>query len=83
MRTLENFPALVTYNKCYSVGDRKSFSSITTWLKQISEQSEENIPKVLVGNKCDLQYPLRLVSTEEGKLLAAKHDLQFIETSAQ
>lgn len=59
----------------YSVGDRKSFSNITGWLKQLNDHVEGSLPKVLVGNKCDLLHPLRLVSTEEGKLLASKHNL--------
>lgn len=36
-----------------------------------------------MGNKCDLSEKERVVSTEEGKLLAQKYQMPFVETSAQ
>lgn len=65
------------------MGERKSFNGIANWISQINDNNEENIPRVLVGNKCDLIAPERTVTTEEGKMLAGKYGLAFIETSAQ
>lgn len=39
---------------CYSVEDRESFNSIAIWIKQIKKYSEEQLPILIVGNKCDL-----------------------------
>jgi Ras-related protein Rab-8A len=36
-----------------------------------------------VGNKCDLPQTERIVSTEEGILLAEKYKVPFLETSAK
>jgi small GTP-binding protein len=38
----------------YSINDRKSFNSVQNWLIQIAEHNGENLSKVIVGNKCDL-----------------------------
>lgn len=37
----------------FSVTERKTFNSLTNWIKQINDTQPENIPKVIVGNKCD------------------------------
>lgn len=59
------------------MSDRKSFNNINNWVTQIADNSDEKIAKVLVGNKCDLKEPERVVTTEEGKNLAAKHKMLF------
>ncbi len=65
----------------YSVGDRKSFNSVTNWLEVLKEIGNSQMHICLVGNKSDLTTG-REVSTDEGKALAAQHNLKFIETSA-
>ena len=37
-----------------SADDEKSFNQILEWKKFVESQIEENIPKFLVQNKCDL-----------------------------
>jgi GTPase SAR1 family protein len=49
----------------YSVIDKKSFLGVHDWMKQIAEQSDENVCKILIANKCDLESE-RQVTTEEG-----------------
>ena len=67
----------------YSVTDRSSFNNISKWINQIDEQNEEQIPKVLVGNKADVNQVERVVSLQEGQQLAERYKLPFFETSAK
>ena len=66
----------------FDLSDKKSFISITEWLKQIEKHAKENVFKFLVGNKSDL-VDERQVSYEEAKQYADEHDLPYIETSAK
>jgi len=68
----------------YDVTDRKSFVSISGWLKSVRQISKES-KVLLLGNKCDLRSSSSLnhsiVSTEEGKRFADENDLLFAEIS--
>jgi len=61
----------------YSVTDRNSFNNIVKWINQIDEQNEEQIAKVLVGNKADVNQIERVVSVQEGQSLADRFKLPF------
>lgn len=45
----------------YSIADRKSFENIKTWMKMVDENSDPNISKIIIGNKCDLSATDRKV----------------------
>jgi small GTP-binding protein len=66
----------------YSVCDRDSFTSLTTWLEMVDSHATDRIATMLVGNKCDMAGE-RLVETAEGRELAEKRGLLFYETSAK
>ena len=66
----------------FDLSDKKSFISITEWLKQIEKHAKENVLKFLVGNKSDLVEE-RMVSFDEAKQYAEEHELPYIETSAK
>ena len=66
----------------FDLSNKKSFISITDWLKQIEKHAKENVFKFLVGNKYDL-IEEREVSYEEAKQYADEHSLPYIETSAK
>jgi len=66
----------------YDVTEQKSFNNITKWLKEIDTFAGPTVQKLLVGNKCDLQSE-RAVTTEQGKELAGKLNIPFVETSAK
>lgn len=66
----------------FDITNKKSFLSITEWLKQIEKHAKENVFKFLVGNKSDLAEE-RKVTFEEAKEYADSHDLPYIETSAK
>jgi len=38
----------------YSVTDRKSFDEISDWMYQINNKNDDNTPKIIIGNKCDV-----------------------------
>lgn len=66
----------------YDVSDEKSFANIQNWAKNVEEYACEGVMKILVGNKCDIEER-RVISTEQGKELAAQLGMQFMETSAK
>ncbi|KFZ62853.1 Ras-like family member 11B, partial [Podiceps cristatus] len=68
----------------YSICDRASFNILPLkiqFIKAAKEgQSQEKVPIVIVGNKRDLHHR-RVVSSEEGRLLALSLDCGFYEVS--
>lgn len=71
----------------YSVSSRKSFDLIPELWKEIKTLKAqmglwEPFQICLIGNKIDLEHP-RVVSTEEGKALAAKLGCGFEECSTR
>ena len=51
-------------------------------MSEVEKHASDNISRILVGNKCDLEDK-RQVSTEEGKELAEHYNVRFMETSAK
>ena len=51
------------------------------WLKQIRKYAEEDLPVIIVGNKCDLTR--RQVLEKEGQTVADMYKLDFVEASAK
>ena len=68
----------------YDLTDEESFKKIETWYENLSRDSNNILPIVLIGNKSDLKED-RVVSTEEGKELAKKLKIEnhFFETSCK
>ncbi len=66
----------------YDISNRESFLNMKTWLSDIERVADKNVKKILVGNKCDINDTLRVVSTQEGKKFANSIGIDFIETSA-
>lgn len=66
----------------YDITRRRSFENIAKWLRNIDEHAKEDVIKLLVGNKCDMQHK-RAVKREEGEKLADEYDMSFFETSAK
>ncbi len=52
----------------YDITDRQSFKDIENWLAEVDKFGNENVVKLLVGNKSDLENN-RQVKTEEGNNL--------------
>ena len=66
----------------YDITNRDSFKNLESWLIEIEKNASENVLKVLVGNKNDLEQD-RVISYEEGKNFANRNGMEFIETSAK
>lgn len=65
----------------YAINERETFEDIQNWIKQIKMHASDNVVKVLVGNKIDIND--RRVSYDEGAQLAADLGVRFFETSAK
>eukprot|EP01080_Neovahlkampfia_damariscottae_P007819 gene7819-12292_t len=66
----------------YDVTDEQSFQNIRNWMNNIEEHAAENVNKILLGNKCDLQEK-KVVDTGRGQALADEYNILFLETSAK
>jgi len=66
----------------YDVTCEKSFENIRQWLRNIEQHASEDVQKLLLGNKCDMEHK-RVVSTERGASLASECGIKFYETSAK
>ncbi|XP_057688336.1 ras and EF-hand domain-containing protein isoform X2 [Corythoichthys intestinalis] len=68
----------------YDVTCEKSFLSVREWVDMIEDMSQEDIPIMLIGNKCDLrQGASNSVPTSYGEKLAMTYNTLFCETSAK
>lgn len=75
MRTGEGFLCV------FAVNNKRSFEDIHVFRQQIKRVKDaDEVPMVLVGNKCDLQ---RTVMPMEAHELATSYGIPFIETSAK
>ncbi|CDS14524.1 Putative Ras family, other [Lichtheimia ramosa] len=67
----------------YSITARSTFERIERFREQIFRVKDvENVPMMLVGNKCD-RVTEREVTREEGMMMARRMGCEFIETSAK
>merc|ERR1711998_564925 len=66
----------------YDVTDDKSFNNIRTWMRNIDQHANEQVVKILLGNKCDMPDK-KMVTYEQGENLAKEFGIQFFETSAK
>eukprot|EP01129_Flabellula_baltica_P005043 TRINITY_DN17_c0_g2_i1.p1 TRINITY_DN17_c0_g2~~TRINITY_DN17_c0_g2_i1.p1 ORF type:complete len:199 (+),score=47.20 TRINITY_DN17_c0_g2_i1:39-599(+) len=67
----------------YAITSRSSFDEINTFKEQITRvKDKDNVPMVLVGNKCDLAEE-RQVPTTEAQDMAKAWGIPCFETSAK
>lgn len=45
----------------YDISDRPSFENVNNWMNEVNSNSSPNICKMLIGNKCDLDFEKRTV----------------------
>lgn len=65
----------------YDITNSKSFDNIQKWLRNIDEHANEDVEKMIVGNKCDME-DRRIIPKERGEAIARENDIRFMETSA-
>lgn len=66
-------------NSLYNVSPVASLSPAREQIKRVKDS--DDVPMVLVGNKCDL--PARTVDTRQAQELARSYGIPYIETSAK
>eukprot|EP00300_Choanocystis_sp_HF-7_P036562 c52423_g1_i1.p1 GENE.c52423_g1_i1~~c52423_g1_i1.p1 ORF type:complete len:194 (-),score=46.23 c52423_g1_i1:82-663(-) len=66
----------------YNVVDRASFASLDARIQEFLSLRRDKFPMIILGNKCDLAAE-RVVSKEEGQMLANQYNCDFFETSAK
>jgi Ras-related protein Rab-10 len=66
----------------YDITNAKSFENISKWLRNISEHATEDVEKLILGNKCDME-DRRVVPRDRGEAIAREHNIPFLETSAK
>ena len=65
----------------YDITNINSFEGVKDWIKE-SEDYDNNIQKILLGNKCDLS-DTREVQKEDAEIFCNEKKIDFFETSAK
>ncbi|OHT12441.1 Ras-related protein Rab-22A [Tritrichomonas foetus] len=66
----------------FDITSRKSFESLACWIDLLKDTAGDDVPFIIVGNKCDLEQSDRDVSYEEAFEFAKKYETINYETSA-
>ena len=66
----------------YDITDTESFNNVKVWLSEIDRYASENVDKLLVGNKSDLESA-RQVTKKIAQEFAETLNVNCIETSAK
>ncbi|XP_033901735.3 ras and EF-hand domain-containing protein-like isoform X1 [Acipenser ruthenus] len=70
----------------YDITSERSFLNIREWIDEIRDSTDNPIPLILIGNKCDLRAEMpesSCVNTAHGEKLAMTYNSLFCETSAK
>ncbi|GLT65069.1 hypothetical protein SLA2020_375210 [Shorea laevis] len=67
----------------YDVTHESSFNNIKYWIRNIEQHASDNVNKILVGNKADMDESKRAVPPAKGQALADEYGIKFFETSAK
>ena len=65
----------------FDLTNKKTFDNIKKWIKEIKENSDRKIKKIIVGNKCDKKDSIKVTSNDIMNLIEPKK-LKYIEASA-
>eukprot|EP00270_Netrium_digitus_P007693 TRINITY_DN2258_c0_g1_i2.p1 TRINITY_DN2258_c0_g1~~TRINITY_DN2258_c0_g1_i2.p1 ORF type:complete len:178 (-),score=50.23 TRINITY_DN2258_c0_g1_i2:102-635(-) len=65
----------------YDVTDESSFNNIRNWMRNIEQHASDNVNKILVGNKADMDESKRAVPTARGQALADEFNIIFFEAT--
>jgi small GTP-binding protein len=66
----------------FAVNDQVSFRDLDSWMQDVQQLATPNAAIILVGNKTDLTET-RQVTEEEARGYAARHNVDYVETSAK
>ncbi|RZC77186.1 hypothetical protein C5167_001334 [Papaver somniferum] len=74
---IHSLDSRTTTNSCMICLDIKN------WIKNIEQHASDNVNKILVGNKADMDESKRAIPTSRGQALADEYGIKFFETSAK
>ena len=66
----------------FDLTKQETFDGVKTWINSIYKLSDPSVPKVLVGNKLDLEGE-RVIGKSEAQKIAQEHGMEYFETSAK
>ncbi|CAK8695572.1 unnamed protein product [Clavelina lepadiformis] len=66
----------------YDITNNNSFNNVKEWMGNFDQLVDAGVPKLLIGNKCDLKTE-RKIEKAEGEKLAKASNMLFGETSAK
>ena len=66
----------------FDVTNEESFRNVRGWLESIYEHADQNVAKILVGNKVDLKDE-RKTSQEDAREIAKQHNMNYYDASAK
>ena len=66
----------------FDITKEDTFDAIEEWLKYLKDNNKDNIEKILIGNKLDLENN-RKVSKEDAEAFAKSNGCQYFECSAK
>ena len=66
----------------YAINDKASFQAVHNWMAEVEKNTPDNITRILVGNKTDMESE-REVSFDEGQELANHYRVKYLETTAK
>ena len=69
---MKNLFTILVYGRTYS----------EKWIKQINESVQKDVVKILVANKIDVNPEEWEIQNSDGKALADKFGMEFMEVSA-
>lgn len=69
----------------FALNNKLSFEQIKDWIELFEEEhfGKDNIPKYLVGNKCDLEEDIEVKEDSINNFLNNKKDMIYFQTSAK
>ena len=62
--------------------NRRSFDNIPDWLREIDKYTDEDVKKILLVNKCDLDSKIE-VTEDELKEFEKNYGVSYLYTSAK
>ena len=65
----------------FDVTNITSFKNVKMWLESIYQYADDNVAKILVGNKIDMVDD-RKISEQEAREMAQQHNMTYYEASA-
>ena len=76
-QSLYQFAGAMGIMLVYDITQPKTFDNIAKWLRNIDEHANEDVEKMILGNKCDMEDK-RMVSKERGESIAREHGIRFL-----